>query len=80
VSSEAVTGVLWLVILAAALTLEGLGLFRVGGLWPLTWVIRAGLHKNQALTSLGILLACVGFPAWLIFHFLFSKPPKNEPK
>jgi hypothetical protein len=74
------TACLWLCVLAVACTLEGLGLARVGGLWPLTWVVRHYLHKDQAVTSLLVILSCVGFPAWLVFHFLFTKPSKNEPK
>ena len=75
-----ITALLWVGLLVAALTLEGLGLARVGGLWPLTWVVRHYLHRDQAITSLIVLLSCVGFPAWLVFHFLFTKPPKDEPK
>lgn len=79
-SAEGITGLLWIAWFAMGLTLEGLGLARVGSLWPLTWVVRDGLHRNQAVTSLLVCLMVVGFPAWLIFHFLFTKPPKDEPK
>lgn len=79
-TSEGLTGLLWIAWLATGLVLEGLGLFRVGGLWPLTWVVRDGLHRNQAITSLIVCLMAVGFPAWLVFHFLFTKPSKGEPK
>lgn len=68
-----VSAVGWLVILAAAITWETLGLLGVGGLWPLTWLVRDALHKHEAVTGLGIMLACVGFPAWLLWHFLVEK-------
>lgn len=63
----------WLILLACALTWEALGLAHVAGVWPLTWDVRAALDRNEAVAGLGVFLACVGFPAWLVWHFLIEK-------
>lgn len=59
----------WVVLGITALVWELLGVFGVGGVWPLTWLVRDAMDSSE-LGVLGVCLACVGFPAWLVYHFL----------
>jgi hypothetical protein len=63
----------WLVILAAAVVWEAVGLAGVDGVWPLTWLIRDALHANEDVASLVLILSIVGFPAWLVYHLLVQR-------
>ena len=59
----------WVVIGLVALGWELLGIFGVDGIWPLTWLVRDSMTHSE-LGVRGVCLACIGFPAWLVYHVL----------
>ena len=63
----------WVVILLAAVAWETIGLAGWWGVWPLTWLVRDALDRHEASTGLVIFLSVVGFPSWLLWHFLIEK-------
>ena len=65
--------ILWTIWFAAGLTIEALGLAGVGGIWPLTWLVRDALDHDEPVAGLGIFMICGGFPLWLLWHFLVEK-------
>lgn len=63
----------WVVIGLLALTWEMLGVFGVGGIWPLTHLVWTAEKEDPSVASLIVILSVVGFPAWLTWHFLFQR-------
>ena len=55
----------WLLIGAVALVWETLGIFGVGGIWPLTWLVRDAMSHSEVAVAV-----VVGSLAWLAYHFL----------
>lgn len=55
----------WIAIFAVGIVWETLGVFGVGGIWPLTWLVRDAMSHSEVAVAL-----VVGFLAWLTYHFL----------
>lgn len=62
----------WLLILAAALSWEAVGMLGWWGIVPLTHVVWTAEKEDPSVASLIVIMAVVGFPAWLTWHFLFQ--------
>ena len=72
-----ITFALWVTWFCSGITLEVLGLIGYRGMWPLTWLVRDFLTQGEG-SYLVVILFIIGFPAWLVYHFLFE--PRNYGK
>lgn len=66
----------WITLGLAALLWEGLGLKGVDGIAPLTDIV---WHYEELFPSVGplvVIMAIIGFPAWLVYHFLIQRKRK----
>lgn len=66
----------WIVLGLAALAWELLGVFGVAGIWPLTDLVWHAEGNSPDVAVLIVFLAVVGFPAWLVYHFVFQRHRK----